>query len=120
MSHQNFDQSHEAAKNRMTNVNDNLKAVTLFVAPHSYTPLLHSLLPDFVMHPARQTSTEVFYTLSMCHAIVSITNHFATHLCYTPLLHAFGTCLCYTPLLHNVMLVMHLCYMCLLCPIVLI
>ena len=57
MSHQNFDQSHEAAKVRMTNVNDNLNAVTLLVAPHSYTPLLHSLLPNFVMHPAGQANT---------------------------------------------------------------
>ena len=69
MSHQNFDQSHEAAKVRMTNVNDNLNAVTLLVAPHSYAPLLHSLLPNFVMHPARQTNTAGPFFLNFLHIV---------------------------------------------------
>ena len=69
MFHQHFEQSHEAAKNRMTNVNDNLKAVTLLVAPHSYTPLLHSLLPNFVMHPAGQASTAGPFFLSFLHIV---------------------------------------------------
>ena len=74
MFHQNFEQSHEAAKNRMTNVNDNLKTVTLLVAPHSYAALLHSLLPHFVMHPAGQASTAGPFFLNFLHIVnVSMT-----------------------------------------------
>ena len=90
----------------MTNVNDNLKAVTLLVAPHSYTPLLHSSLPNFVMHPAGQTNTaSPFFPKFSTHCQcvmqllvlpITLLHTFVTHLCYMPLVHVFVTRLCYT------------------------
>ena len=93
-------------KNRRTNVNGNLKAVTLLVAPHSYTPLLHSSLPNFVMHPAGQTNTaSPFFPKFSTHCQcvmqllvlpITLLHTFVTHLCYMPLVHVFVTRLCYT------------------------
>ena len=82
----------------------------LTLTPPCYTlcyPTLLCTLLDKQVHQALFFLS--FLHIATCDTIV--TNHFATHLCYTPLLHTFVTHLCYTPLLHAfVTCLRYLCY----------